>query len=75
MIYIAIEFFFSVIRWVFNDFLLSIVIFEIPLLYWLIALGIAAILINALLSNSSAAFRKIKVSKNKGSVKNGSNKS
>lgn len=54
MVEAALEFFFSMIKWVFNDFLLKIKILNIPVLYLFLAILLLGIVINGLINKVSA---------------------
>lgn len=54
MVEAALNFFFDIIKWVFNDFLLKIKILNIPVLYLFLAILLLGIVINGLINKVSA---------------------
>lgn len=52
MVEAGLEFFFNMIKWVFNTFLMQIKILNIPLLYYFLVISIMAIVINGILNAS-----------------------
>ncbi len=54
MVEAALNFFFNMIKWVFNDFLLKIKILDIPVLYLFLAILLLGIVINGLINKVSA---------------------
>lgn len=54
MVEAGLEFFFDIIKWVFNDFLIKIKILNIPVLYYFLAIIILGIVIGGLINTASA---------------------
>lgn len=54
MVQASLEFFFDMISWVFNDFLIRIKILDIPVLYLFLAILLLGIVINGLINRVSA---------------------
>lgn len=54
MVEAALDFFFDMINWVFNDFLMQIKILGIPLLFYFLAIMILGIIITALINPANA---------------------
>lgn len=54
MVEASLEFFFNMIKWVFNDFLIRIKIFNISLLYYFLAIMLLGIVMAALINNVNA---------------------
>lgn len=54
MVEAALDFFFDIIKWAFNDFLLKIKILNIPVLYIFLAILLLGIVINGLINRVSA---------------------
>ena len=68
MIEKSIDFFFNIIKWVFNDFLLRIKIYGVPLIYYFLVLTIVAIVFMGLIN--SAKISRLPFSRKKGSGPN-----
>lgn len=54
MVEAGLNFFFNMIKWVFNDFLIRVKILNIPVLYLLLAILLLGIVINGLLNTPTA---------------------
>lgn len=54
MVQASLDFFFDMIAWVFNTFLIRIQLFEIPILYYFLAILLLGIVINGLINRVSA---------------------
>lgn len=52
----GIEFFFDRIKWVFNEFLMKITVLNIPVLYYLIAIALFAIIVAGVLNTAKGAY-------------------
>lgn len=54
MVEASLDFFFNIIKWVFNDFLLRIKVLNIPVLYIFLAILLLGIVINGLINTPNA---------------------
>lgn len=55
----GIEFFFDRIKWVFNEFLMKITVLDIPVLYYLIAIALAAIIVSGVINTAKGAYSNV----------------
>lgn len=54
MVEVALEFFFNMVKWVFNDFLIRIKILDIPVLFYFLAIILLGIIISGLINTTNA---------------------
>lgn len=71
MVEAALDFFFNMIKWVFNDFLIDIKILDISILYYFLAIMILAFIIGGLINSVTAGRIVVNSSRSRKSNKDG----
>lgn len=54
MVEVSLEFFFNMVKWVFNDFLIRIKILDIPVLFYFLAIILLGIIISGLINTTNS---------------------